>query len=300
MSDLQKLKLISPVITILIVLTVSVLLLAAAGTGTTFAFVVEGGECGLTVTEEKGFIAGGPNDVSNLNPGDTKGSYLRVSNTGSETLGYFFSIEKISSKPGRGGTGEPLDKILQLTVKRGGETLFTGLITDFNTELNMGNLAVGDEQQLDISVYFPGEAGNEYQGADVSVRFKLRAVCGGSGGPPGGDDDDEPTQPPGDSDDDEPTQPPGGDGELVVTPEPPGKEGPGEQEPPDSEKILAPEEPAAMPPPDEQATPPTELEVYPELPKTGEFPRPVIYGIGVLLLLAGLLLRKKFEAKKQD
>jgi len=42
------------------------------------------------------------------------------------------------------------------------------------------------------------------------------------------------------------------------------------------------------------------LEVYPELPKTGEFPRPVIYGIGVLLLLAGLLLRKKFEAKKQD
>lgn len=295
MSNVKKLQLISPVVTILIVLSVSVLLLAIAGTGSTFAFVVEGQNCGLKVTVEEGYT-----DVSNLNPGDTKGSYLMVSNTGSGTFRYFFDIQRISSNSGkyRGVTGEPLEKILQMTVKRGEETLFKGLVTEFK-ELGMGNLAAGDDQQLDISVYFPETAGNEYQGADVTVRFQFRAVCEGGdddNGGSGGDDDDgngsgggddEPPPPPGD--DDEDLTPPGDEG-LEEPPETPGVEGPGEKEPPESQDVIEPDEPAV---------PPTELEVFPELPKTGEFSRPAIYGIGLLLVLAGLLLRKRALSRKQ-
>ena len=173
MSDLKKLKLISPIATIMLVLFVSGTLLIMSGAGSTFAFVVEGSEIGLEVNVADEFT-----DVSNLAPGDTKSSYLTVSNKGSGTFKYFFDIKKIGSTAGsyRGTEGKPLDEILKMTVKRGEETLFDGLISNFE-EKDMGDLAAGDEQRLDISVYFPEEAGNEYQGADVTVQFKFRAVC---------------------------------------------------------------------------------------------------------------------------
>ena len=173
MSDLKKLKLISPIATIMLVLFVSGTLLIMSGAGSTFAFVVEGSEIGLEVNVADEFT-----DVSNLAPGDTKSSYLTVSNKGSGTFKYFFDIKKIGSTAGsyRGTEGKPLDEILKMTVKRGEETLFDGLISNFE-EKDMGDLAAGDEQRLEISVYFPEEAGNEYQGADVTVQFKFRAVC---------------------------------------------------------------------------------------------------------------------------
>ena len=167
--------------------------------------------------------------------------------------------------------------------------------TEFK-ELDMGNLTAGDGQQLDNPSI--SETRKRYQGADVTVRFQFRAVCEGGdddNGGSGGDDDDgngsgggdEPPPPPGDGDED--LTPPGDEG-LEEPPETPGVEGPGEKEPPESQDVIEPDEPAV---------PPTELEVFPELPKTGEFSRPAIYGIGLLLVLAGLLLRKRALSRNQ-
>ena len=67
MNNVNKMKLIGPVATIVIVLFVSVLLLAVTGTGSTFAIVVEGEEYGLEVKAAPEDV-----DVGNLSPGDTK------------------------------------------------------------------------------------------------------------------------------------------------------------------------------------------------------------------------------------
>ncbi|NMB42488.1 MAG: LPXTG cell wall anchor domain-containing protein [Firmicutes bacterium] len=322
MGNVQKLKLISPIATITIVLFVAVLLLVMTGTGSTFAFVVEGEDCGLVVKAAEDFT-----DVGNLNPGDTKSSHLIASNTGAGPLTYFFDIERLGSNAGsyKGQEGKHLDEILEITVKHEGLLLFEGLIGEFEQEykeegLALGQMEAGDEQRLDISVYFPKEAGNEYQGSDVSVRFKFQAVCGTGGGedpPPGGEDpppgdDDEP--PPGGDDEPgepgEPTEPgdddegPGpGDEELEESPDDP-EVGPEIPEAPETEDVIEPEEPEVSPPgeleisPEEPEMPPGELEVHPGLPKTGEFSRPAIYAIGLLIILAGLLLRKRASSRK--
>jgi LPXTG-motif cell wall-anchored protein len=317
MGNVQKLKLISPIATITIVLFVAVLLLVMTGTGSTFAFVVEGKECGLVVSAADGFT-----DVGNLNPGDTKSSYLIASNTGAGPLTYFFNIKKTGSNAGsyKGQDGKHLDEILHFTVQRGEETLFDGLIEDFE-ELALGQMAVGEEQQLDITVHFPGEAGNEYQGSDVTARFKFRAVCGSGGGddeppggdeePPGGDDDeppsgggDEPGEPTEPGDDDE--GPGTGDEELEESPDTP-EVGPGTPEAPETDYVIEPEQPEVSPtepgeleiyPEEPEISPEGELEIHPGLPKTGEFSRPAIYAIGLLIILAGLLLRKRASFRK--
>ena len=338
MGNVQKLKLISPIATITIVLFVAVLLLVMTGTGSTFAFVVEGEDCGLVVKAAENFT-----DVGNLNPGDTKSSYLIATNNGEGPLTYFFDIEKLGSNAGsyKGQEGKPLGDILQVTVRRGEEVLFKGLFGAFEEELALGQLDVGEEEQLDIIVYFPGEAGNEYQGSDVTARFKFRAVCGSGGGddePPGGDEEppggDEEPPPGGDEEppggDEEPPpggdeEPPGGDeepppGDDEEPPggdeEPPGGDeeppGGGEEPPapsdagrPGPEDVIEPEEPKVSPPgeleifPEEPAEPPAELEIQPELPKTGEFSRPAIYGLGILIIIAGLLLRRRALSRKR-
>ena len=317
MGNVQKLKLISPIATITIVLFVAVLLLVMTGTGSTFAFVVEGEDCGLVVKAADGFT-----DVGNLNPGDTKSSYLIATNTGERPLTYFFDIEKLGSNAGsyKGQEGKHLDEILEITIKHEGEPkpLFKGLIGEFEQKykeegLALGQMAAGDEQRLDISVYFPEEAGNEYQGSDVSVRFKFQAVCGTGGGedPPPGDDDeppsgggDEPGEPTEPGDDDE--GPGTGDEELEESPDTP-EVGPGMPEAPETDYVIEPEQPEVSPtepgkleiyPEEPEISPEGGLEIHPGLPKTGEFSRPAIYAIGLLIILAGLLLRKRASSRK--
>ena len=313
MGNVQKLKLISPIATITIVLFVAVLLLVMTGTGSTFAFVVEGKDCGLVVKAAEGFT-----DVGNLNPGDTKSSHLIASNTGAGPLTYFFDIEKRGSNAGsyKGQEGRHLDEILEIKMMRGNDLLFEGLIGEFEQEheegLALGQMEVGDEQRLDISVYFPEEAGNEYQGSDVSVRFKFQAVCGTGGGevPPPGDDDeppsggDEPGEPTEPGDDDE--GPGTGDEELEESPDTP-EVGPGTPEAPETDYVIEPEQPEVSPtepgkleiyPEEPEISPEGGLEIHPGLPKTGEFSRPAIYAIGLLIILAGLLLRKRASFRK--
>mgnify|MGYP000892791752 CR=1 FL=1 len=282
MSDAKKLKMISPIATILLVLLVSGTLLIMSGAGSTFAAFVDGESHGLTVTVEEGFTEGGDNDVSNLTPGDTKYSYLTVSNEGTSRLRYYFDVIEVGSKAGsyRGEEGEHLKNILLMRIERGGQKLFEGNPTVGEViafpEKDMGVLGVGEEERIDIWVDFPKEAGNEYQGSEVTVRFKFRAV------PIEGDEG-------------------GGDYEAIIIeypPEPPGVTPPEEEPPkvvPPEEEITEEPEVPAVPPGEE-----IEEELPPELPKTGEYSRPAIYAIGVLIIAAGLLLRKKSAGRVKE
>ncbi|NLC11138.1 MAG: hypothetical protein GX767_02665 [Firmicutes bacterium] len=191
MSNLKKLKLISPIATILLVITVSAALFLLAEPGSGFAFVVEGEDCGLVVTAAEEFT-----DVSNLNPGDSKSSYLVVANKGENPFRYFMDVQKTGSSAGsyRGQAGKHLDKILQMTIRRENDEqpLFQGLIPNFR-ELALGELAAGESERIYVEVDFPGpEAGNEYQGASVSVQFVFRAE-GEVTPPPGPPSEDDTT-----------------------------------------------------------------------------------------------------------
>jgi LPXTG-motif cell wall-anchored protein len=278
MSDAKKLKMISPIATILLVLLVSGTLLFISGGGSTLAAFVDGESYGLTVTVEEGFTEGGDNDVGNLNPGDTKYSYLTVSNEGTSRLRYYFDVVEIKSKAGsyRGEDGEHLKNILLMRIERAGQKLFEDDLTVGEVialaEKDMGILGVGEEERIDISVDFPKEAGNDYQGSEVTVRFKFRAV------PIEGDEG-------------------GGDYESTIIEYPPE---PPEVTPPEEEIIIEPEPPAV--PPVEPGEPGEEIEeeLPPELPKTGEYSRPAIYAIGVLIIAAGLLLRKKSAGRVKE
>jgi len=273
----KKFKPVASLVTILMVLIAITGLLVLAAPRSSFAISVDSGNCGLTVE-----TPGDPVDVSNLNPGDTKSSYLIVHNSKDTPFNYFFDIVKTGSTAGQypGLEGKHLDEIMIFTIERGGLILFQGLLSQFN-ELNMGTLSGNANQRIDVTVHFPPDAGNEYQGAGVSVLFKLRSVCTPEeeGVPPA--DTVTPPAPPG-----TPVviSPP----EDIDTVTPPAD--PDITPPPDDDVIvIPPDDPAVTPPPDEEITVDPE---WPKLPPTGELLSYMFYAAGALLL-AGLLLGKK-------
>ncbi len=144
----------------------------------THAFVIEGEECGLVVTPAEGYT-----DVTNLNPGDVKSSYLIASNEGEEDLEYYFNLRKIASSAGYypGVEGRHLDEVMEFAISSGRVVLFEGLLEEFAEEIYMGWLSPGESQRIDITTYLPGEAtGNAFQGASVTIQFEFRAVCDGT------------------------------------------------------------------------------------------------------------------------
>ncbi len=280
---MKKSKLIGSLSTMLMVVMVWGALSIMANPGSTYAFVTKGAECGLRVqASESPFV-----DVGNLSPGDKKGSYLTVYNDGENPLTYYMDIIRKGGKSGvfwnqdRTGTAETgamLEDILEFTILRENEELFSGLLKDFK-ELQMGELAAGQHENIDVQVCFPGEeADNSYQGSSVTVQFAFRAECESGGG--GGDDDDR-----GGGDTRDRPEPPDEEIEFEPQEEPssPPAEEPGEAEPQDEELIIQ-----------EEDTP-----AGPGLPKTGELPPWLFYGMGLLLILAGMLLGRKYRPSKR-
>ena len=175
----MKLKFQGPVLMIFLVLFIGGTILVAGGPRYTCAYVTQGADCGLRVETAKDFV-----EVTNLNPGDRKNSYLTVYNDDSNELSYFFNLVKDDneSKPGEynGEIGRELDELLELTAERNGEVLYQGPFGNFE-ELAMGDLPAGANQRLDIKVYLPGDTSNAYQGSSVTVKFAFRAACDGPG-----------------------------------------------------------------------------------------------------------------------
>lgn len=264
----MKLKVASSIISILVVVLTGVVLLIAGGPHHTYAFVTSGAECGLEVTVAPEYV-----NVTNLNPGDNKGSYLMVHNTnGTNQLTYFF---KITEMPG-GKLGEKL----VLTVEYQGKELYSGPLSGFE-EKYMGALAAGVKEKINIKIHLPGaETGNEYQGASVKVKFAFRANCdrGGGGGGYGEGDNEPPITI---IDDPDPSKPPGEEPEAFL---------------PD-ESISVPTVQPGAPPPDETILVTTDESVA--TPRTGELPPAIFYATGALLMLVGVMLGRRYRNNKR-
>ncbi len=97
-----QLKLLGPIISIFVVILTGAFLVYMADAAPTFAFVVEGGDCGFAVQADNRLV-----DVSNLNPGDTKSSYLIVSNKKDTPLYYYLNLIKVDGEPRQGEPGIP-------------------------------------------------------------------------------------------------------------------------------------------------------------------------------------------------
>ncbi|GIP49221.1 hypothetical protein J53TS2_28120 [Paenibacillus sp. J53TS2] len=188
--------------------------------------------------------------MSNLKPGDRVERTFTVANDGTVAFDY-----KVRTRFVTGDT-EFFD-VLQLTVKDGDTVIYDGALHLEQQDIALGRLAAGGENELDLSVVFPEEAGNEYQGKSATIAFSFSAYAeepsnGGGGGsnPPG----EGPSQP------NNPTPVDGGNppGNPEVKPDLPGGQPPENPsaDNPDSTTPEQPEDPAL--PPQEQTQTPTE------------------------------------------
>jgi LPXTG-motif cell wall-anchored protein len=209
-------------------------------------------------------------DTGNLNPGDSKQSCLELTNSGSETLTVYIrtNIKANSEKSPRGGN---LADAMTLIIKDGGKTVAAGSVKEVSEEGNvlLGDLAPGADKIICFFTHFPAGAGNDYQGAAVTVNwtFTTQVVTG---------DVDEPTEP---EDPDKPDRP---DRDRDPRPKPPTEV----EIPPEAPPIGVPKLPVG-PPLIEVPVEPVPIGPPPAMPKTGQEANTPYYLLGGLVLLAG-------------
>jgi len=188
----------------------------------------------------------------NMAPGHEATADLTVRNEGENDFDLTVSAKKT------GGNDEDglLFKALQvkITGEEGAPEYYSGSMSELNGA-EIGKIPAGESKDLDITVLFPEEKGNEYQGTSVEMSWIFHAT--------------------GDSEDD------GGGGgrrrrtyEYEYEPEPPAAAPEEEQ---DDELIIEPEAPGAKP----------------EMPKTGVGAPYLYYLLGALALLTGTKLIRK-------
>jgi LPXTG-motif cell wall-anchored protein len=227
-------------------------------------------------------------NVSNLKPGDLMIRELTILNNGNQNFTYNFDSRKKSGS-------DLLYNQLQLEVKDNSTVLYNGSLGSF-TGLNPRALSSHSQEKITLTVEFPYESGNEFQGLGTEVEFILYAE--GRNNPPDPPDDGDPPDPPDDGDppdppdDGDPPDPPD-DGDPPDPPddnEPPtdDNEPPGTNEPPNTN-----EPPSNNPTPTKPAVPPSKDTG--SLPQTGEENPLFIIMSGLFISLAGLglLLIKK-------
>ncbi|MGG6309512.1 hypothetical protein [Paenibacillus macerans] len=122
--------------------------------------------------------------MSNLKPGDQVIRSFTVANDSAADFDYRMSTRFVS------GDTEFFD-VLQLTVKDGPTVIYAGTLQLEQQDIALGRLNRGEENQLDLNVIFPKEAGNEYQGKAATIAFLFSAYAeeppssgGGSTNPP--------------------------------------------------------------------------------------------------------------------
>jgi LPXTG-motif cell wall-anchored protein len=117
-------------------------------------------------------------DISNLNPGDTKQSSLLLKNNGEDPFNVYIKTEILSGSENspRGGK---LAEIMRLTIKDGSTTIVDNITfreADQMARQALGRMDVGEQKKLDFIAHFPKEAGNEYQGASFQVTWIFDAM----------------------------------------------------------------------------------------------------------------------------
>lgn len=106
-------------------------------------------------------------NISNLLPGQTDTSYLKVSNKGSKEVKLFFTAS-LENDEGH------LLNVLTVSIKdSNGTEIFDGDYTNFNmVELP---LQAGESETYTIITTLSKEAGNEYQNKQANVKFSFEA-----------------------------------------------------------------------------------------------------------------------------
>lgn len=116
-------------------------------------------------------------NLSNMAPGDTESKLLTVKNTGDTRFEY-----KVSSRKELGS--DELFNLLSLQIKQGTNVVANTKLNNLSN-LRLGELGVGGYKEFDFVVYFPVDAGNEYQELSTTVAFDFIATAdGGTYNPP--------------------------------------------------------------------------------------------------------------------
>ena len=264
--------------------------LCVIGINPVYAIEVEGANTGLTVRVSETLV---PTD--NLVPGDTKSStmtisFIPASGIDASSLPVWLKAEITGKTLGKGG-GD-LDDKLELTITHeNGTVLYKGSISGLSSVVEVGRVEKNDSIDLTFTVHLPGEeTDNAYQAASLKVKWIVITSY---------TDSPTPQRP-------RPPRPPAEPTTTVITivpTEPPVEPTP--TEPPEEVEVEdepipggVPQEPAEEDKPDEPEPDIViiEDEIVPTgLPKTGEFPPILFYGLGAGFIYAGYRLSKKKE-----
>lgn len=245
-------------------------------------------------------------ETDNLGPGDTKSSTMTIfidpeSETSSLRVWLKAEIYKnVLGKEVNGKRGNLDDRLILTITHENGKELHKGPISKLNKNVLVGDIQKGTPVNLTFTVHLPGEAtGNEYQGASLKVRWILTAQYERK------DSEPDPTRPLS-----RPTDSP----RTTIQPQPPSA-GPTDPAAPPKQDSDTPsgipeiieiedeEIPEGPPGGPETLNKPgegeTEIIIIKEeeipkgLPKTGEMPPIIYYGLGAVSIFAGIMLNRR-------
>lgn len=105
-------------------------------------------------------------DVSNMKPGDWAPRTLVVKNTGMKDFSYLMTVENKGN--------EKLFNELLLEIKDKTNELYNGKLSEFEN-LPKRELTSANEEELDITIRFPEQLGNDFQGTNSQFVFVFTA-----------------------------------------------------------------------------------------------------------------------------
>jgi hypothetical protein len=166
-----------------LLIALALLLIAAAvAVGSTAVFTSSSANPGnaftagtLTLSGSNGAIL----SADKMVPGDSKTGSVTISNTGDVSGKFTLSSSITADTPGPQAGTPPalLSDVLQLTVKEGATTIYSGLLKGMPQQA-LGTWAASSSHTYDFTVTFPegGPSDNKYQGASTTVKFTWDAV----------------------------------------------------------------------------------------------------------------------------
>ncbi|MGN8647374.1 hypothetical protein ACTNEO_16340 [Gracilibacillus sp. HCP3S3_G5_1] len=106
-------------------------------------------------------------DLENLKPGDWADRHITVSNQTNNDITYEIDVRYLDGS-------EMLYNQLSLEIKQGDVPLFHDNLSAFSLLTDL-SLAADSEERIDLSVTFPPESGNEFQGLTTSAEIIITA-----------------------------------------------------------------------------------------------------------------------------
>lgn len=240
-----------------------------ADTNSVFAASLEivGDNLGLSITPDSPIFS-----MQNMAPGDTESSVVTVNNTGDSRFSIYVSSEKENGD-------EALYQSLNISVEnnKGSHSYYSGPLKGLSN-VALGSVVPGGEEKLNFSMHFPNDIGNELQRKALSVKFIFTAQNNESGsGSDSENNNNNNNNNPNNIDVNDENIPAG----PAVLPE----------SKPENDTVQPQEEPIQ---PDKSKLEDIIDDIIPAgaLPKTGGIPPLIISIAGVLIIFAGIKLKK--------